>query len=95
MEFGDRHREGPGKETGKRRIRRFLLFNPNNLDLLIQMLDGCAFNNNFWVFYAATTNVEFTVTVTDTTTNDTKTYFNPLGIPAPPILDTTAFATCP
>jgi hypothetical protein len=55
------------------------------------MLDGCSLNDRFWVFYAATTNVEFTVTVTDTETGRQKQYFNPLGTPAPPIQDTQAF----
>jgi hypothetical protein len=51
--------------------------------------------NNFWVFAAATTDVEFTLTVTDTQTNQTRSYFNPLGIPAQAITDTQAVATCP
>ena len=49
----------------------------------------------FWVFAAATTNVEYTITVTDTQEQQVKTYFNPLGTPAQPIQDTAAFATCP
>jgi hypothetical protein len=47
------------------------------------------------VFFAATTNVELHLTVTDTQTGKIKTYFNPLGTAAPPIQDTSAFATCP
>jgi hypothetical protein len=73
----------------------FYFFNPENLEMLIKMLDACGLNDRFWLFYAATTDVEFTVTVTDTATGQTKTYFNPLGMAAPPIQDTGAFATCP
>ena len=49
----------------------------------------------YWVFFAAGTNVEFTVTVTDTQTGTVKTYSNPLNTAAPPVQDTSAFATCP
>ncbi len=69
--------------------------NPNNWEMLIKVLDGCGINNNFWVFFAATTNVEFTVTVTDTQTDQVKQYFNPLGNPANAVNDTRAFPTCP
>ena len=61
----------------------------------MQLLDKCTFNDHFWVFCGGTTNVEFTLTVTDTQTSQTKSYFNPLGMPAAPITDTSAFATCP
>ncbi len=73
----------------------FYFLNPNNLEMLIKVLSGCPVNDRYWVFYAATTNVELTVTVTDTQNGSTKTYFNPLGTPAPPVQDTTAFDTCP
>ncbi|REJ85874.1 MAG: hypothetical protein DWQ30_01585 [Acidobacteria bacterium] len=69
-------------------------FEPDNLELLIKVLDGCGFNGRFWVFFAATTNVEFTVTVTDSLTGDSETYFNPLGQPADAVTDTDAFDTC-
>ena len=56
----------------------FYFLDPNDIDLVIQMLDGCTDNNNFWVFFASTaTNVEYTLTVTDT--GQTKSYDNPLG----------------
>jgi len=73
----------------------FYFFNPNNWEILLKVLDGCGTNDHFWVFSAATTNVEYTITVTDTEDQKVSTYFNPLGHPAEPILDTGAFATCP
>lgn len=73
----------------------FYFFDQNNWELLLKVLNGCPVNNHFWVFAGATTNVEVTVTVVDTQTQDVKTYFNPLGNPAPPVQDTSAFATCP
>lgn len=73
----------------------FSFLNPDNREVLIKMLDACSLNSRFWVFYAATTNVELTITVVDTQSSAVKTYFNPLGTPAPPVQDTGAFATCP
>jgi hypothetical protein len=63
--------------------------------MLVKVLNACGLNQRYWVFYAATTNVEFTLTVTDTQTGKTKVYFNPINTPAPPVQDTSAFATCP
>ena len=73
----------------------FFFFDPDNTELLVKVLDGCRDNNHFWVFYGATTNVEYTLRVTDTVTGSTMTYGNPLGQASPAITDTSAFATCP
>ena len=40
------------------------------------MLDGRPVNGRFWVFYGALTDVEYTITVTDTATADVATYHN-------------------
>lgn len=69
--------------------------NPNDWVVLLKVLNGCAINNKYWVFYAATTNIEFTITIVDTFTNTTKTYTNPINTPAAPVTDTQAFQTCP
>jgi hypothetical protein len=74
----------------------FFFFNSNNWEMLLKVLNACSLSPpRFWVFAAATTNVEYTITVTDTESQSVKTYFNPLGNPAQPIQDTSAFATCP
>jgi plastocyanin len=75
----------------------FYFFSPTNIEMLVKVLNACvpALGNKYWVFYAATTNVELTVTVIDTQTGKTRVYFNPLGTAAPPQQDTNAFATCP
>jgi len=73
----------------------FYFFSANNLEMLIKVLNACGLNSRYWVFFAATTNVEFGVTVTDTQNGKVKSYFNPLNRPAPPVQDTDAFATCP
>ena len=70
-------------------------FNPNNWEMLVKVLDNCnGSTNRFWVLAAATTNLEYTLTVTDTAAGVSKTYFNPLGTSAPAIVDTRAFDTC-
>lgn len=73
----------------------FFFRNEDNWEFLIKVLNSCSFNDHYWVFFAATTNVEFEVTVTDTQTSEIQTYFNPLSHPADAITDTAAFATCP
>lgn len=75
----------------------FYFFSPSNLEMLIKVLNACVpiLGNRYWVFYSATTNVEFAITVTDTQNGKTKTYFNPLNRAAPPVQDTDAFTTCP
>ena len=57
----------------------FTFFNPNVPELVVNVLDGRAINGNFWVYLGSATNVAFTVTVTDTVNNTTKTYTNALG----------------
>ena len=73
----------------------FYFFDENNWEFLVKMVDGCTFNDSFWVFAAATTNLEYTLRVTDSENGCVKNYFNPLGQSAPAITDTAAFATCP
>jgi poly(3-hydroxybutyrate) depolymerase len=70
-------------------------FDPGNWEMLVKVLDGCALNQRIWVFSAATTNVEYTLTVTDTVTNQVRTYHNPAGQTAAAITDTDAFPSCP
>ena len=58
-------------------------------------MNGRGVNGRFWVFAAATTDVEYALTVTDTLTGRTARYENPLGRRSPAFTDTEAFATCP
>lgn len=73
----------------------FFFFDPGNWEMLVKVLDGCNFNGHWWVFAAATTDVEYTLTVTDTVTEESRTYENELGQAAAAVTDTQAFATCP
>src|SRR5262249_41570429 len=69
----------------------FWFFAPDNWELLLKVIDGCALNDRFWVFSAATTNVGYDLTVTDTKTGQVARYTNPLGRTSPAITDTAAF----
>jgi hypothetical protein len=74
----------------------FWFFNANNWEMLVKVLNACSLDPpRFWVFFAATTNVEFTLTVTDTQSGAVHPYFNALGHRADAVTDTDAFATCP
>lgn len=57
----------------------FWFFNAGNAELMVKILDGRGVNGKFWVFYGSLSDVEYTITVTDTTTGATKTYRNPPG----------------
>ena len=72
----------------------FWFFGEDNLEILIKVIDGCPINQRFWVFGAGLTDVQLTLTVTDTATGQKKTYSNTAGQGFAPILDTGAFATC-
>ncbi len=70
-------------------------FESDNWEMLIKVLNGCGFNDHYWVFAAATTDVEYTLTVEDTQTGEIWSRTNPLGNASPAITDVGAFATCP
>ncbi len=71
----------------------FWFFGPDNWELLVKVLDGCSYNGHYWFFAAGATDVEFTITVSDIETGQSKSYTSPLG-PASAITDTVAFASC-
>lgn len=73
----------------------FWFFSSNNVEIVIKVVDGTAFNGKFWVFAAGLTNVNVVITVTDTTTGAVKIYTNPQGVAFLPIQDTSAFAGTP
>jgi hypothetical protein len=74
----------------------FWFFNSTNWEMLVKTLNACipAFNH-YWVFYAATTNVQFELTAIDLAKRNVRGYFNAQGEAADPIQDIFAFATCP
>ena len=75
----------------------FWFFSPTNIELDVKVLNACvpSLGNHYWFFAAGLTNVEVTLTVTDTLTNVVKTYVNPQNRIFETITDTSAFSTCP
>ena len=73
----------------------FWFFEPDNVEVVLKVLNGCPVNGRFWVFAAGLTNVGVEISVTDTESGLTQPYQNSLGTPFAPIQDTAAFATCP
>jgi hypothetical protein len=57
----------------------FWFFDPANVELVVKVLDGRGWNGHYWVFYGALSNVQYTITVTDTQTQAHRTYTNPQG----------------
>ena len=72
----------------------FWFFHPDNWEMLVKVLDGCKANGHFWVFAAATTNVGYTLTVTDTAAGVAWSTANPVGRPARTVTATDALPTC-
>jgi hypothetical protein len=68
----------------------FWFTDPANVELMVKVLDGRTLNGSFWVFYGALSNLEYTLTITDTVTGAVKTYSNPSGQFAS-VGDTSAF----
>lgn len=73
----------------------FWFVSPDNLELLVKVLDGCPLNRHFWVYTGPATDVQFTLTVIDSQTGKARVYFNPLGTAAGTLTDLEAFAACP
>ena len=72
----------------------FTFFSRDNWEVLIKVLDGCALNGNVWVYGASTTDLGYSIRVTDTVTGAAKEYRNEPGLPAPAITDAAAFRAC-
>jgi murein tripeptide amidase MpaA len=69
----------------------FWFFDPENWEVLVKVLDGCALNDHVWVYGASTTDLGYIVRVTDTATGTEREYRNESGVPASAITDATAF----
>ena len=69
-------------------------FGSDNWELLIKVLNGCGLNDHFWVFTAATTDLQYELAVTDSWTGYRSTYTNTSGTASPAVTDIEAFATC-
>ena len=73
----------------------FWFFEPSNWEVLVKVIDGCNRNGHYWVFSAGTTDVEYTLEVTDLLTGEVFTADNPLGRAAPAVTEGRAFPCAP
>ncbi len=51
-------------------------FSPGNIELVLKVLDGRWFNDSWWVYASALTDVDYTITVLDSHTGASRTYTN-------------------
>ncbi|MCB1035973.1 MAG: hypothetical protein KDD47_19280, partial [Acidobacteria bacterium] len=57
----------------------FWFFRPENLELVVKLLDGTVNNGHFWFFYGALSDLEYEIRVTDLSTCRERVYRNPPG----------------
>ncbi|MYD85837.1 MAG: hypothetical protein F4Y14_06450 [Acidobacteria bacterium] len=62
------------KETGF-----FWFFSASNVELAAKVLDGRALTGKYWFLYGGLSDVEYTITLTDTVTGESVTYENEAG----------------
>ena len=55
----------------------FYFFESNSWELIVKVFNGCEINNSYWLYAAATTDVDYTLTVTDTLTNEDRLFTAP------------------
>jgi len=73
----------------------YWFFSPDNLELMVKILDGCTINQRWWVFTSGLTDRGVGLFVQDLATGLTLGYNTPQGTTYPPILDTSAFGCAP
>ncbi len=57
----------------------FTVFDPQNVELAVKILDARPINGKFWVYHGSLTTLSYTVTVTDTSTGRSRNYFKTDG----------------
>jgi hypothetical protein len=75
----------------------FWFFNPGNWELQVKVLDACGSNRRFWVLASGSTHLDYTINVTDTSSQSTtssRSYHSKAGSTRA-IIDTQAFDGCP
>ena len=72
----------------------FHFFSPDNVEVLVKVLDACDFNGAYWVFAAGLTNLEVELRVLDLASGQERRYTSQGGQTFAPIQDTEAFSEC-
>jgi hypothetical protein len=89
MAFG-----GERAESNQSAFYYFFDDQPENFEMGVKVLDGCAINGKFWVFVSGLTNQGYEVAVRDSVTGAIRRYANPQGTYPRTVGDTDALA-CP
>ena len=85
VSWWNQHHDGPVPETGEGRrapgggdgrSAYLWFFKPDNVELILKMLDGYRVNRHAWLFYGALTDVEYWITVHDHRYAEGRTYHN-------------------
>ena len=88
-------RSGPGTaRTLSDKSGLFWFFDSGNFELLVKAANGCSISGSRWLYFAGTTNVGFTLRVTESASGLTREYKNLSGQVAIPVADTTTFNGC-
>jgi len=69
-------------------------FNAENVEVVVKVLDGCRFNDRYWVFAGGLTDVKVVMKVIDSETGVAATYYNRPGAAFEPVQDQDTFAVC-
>ncbi len=72
----------------------FWFFRPENVEVVLKVLDGCQVNDSIWVFGAGLTNVEAGIRVEDRLSDEEWSYRNRENQPFAPVQDTRALDGC-
>ncbi len=91
-EEGDRYTDFRVVNEGTDDSGLFYIFDPDNWEILVKVLDGCAENGHMWVLTASTTSLGHSIRVKDTVTGEWHFHSHRAGRPAPAIVDTEAFS---
>ena len=86
------HRDAFVASAGTPETALFYFPQAANWEFLIKIINGCSLNSKYWVYFAAATDVGYTVTVRDTqSTAPPRQYTNTLGTASPAVNDSGAF----
>lgn len=64
----------PGDEAGG-----FWFFHPDNVELIVKVLDGRGVNGRYWYYFSGLSNVQFQLHIDDLLTGYSRIFFNPSG----------------
>lgn len=67
------------QDLGSNETGFFWFFSSDNVELAVKVLDGRALTGAFWLFAGGLSDVEYTITVTDTLTGMSRSFVKPFG----------------